>query len=1046
MNRILLCFCMLLYLSVPTFIYAQKKPIEGTVLVKSDLLPLPGATISVKGKPINTVSDLDGHFSITVSSPQDVLEVRFLGFVTQEVQIQGKNKITILLAENQTVLDEVVVIGYGSQKRADLTGAISSVNVEDFKKAVVPSIEDALAGRVAGVQVSASDGQPGSAYNIVVRGVSSLTQDTAPLYVIDGFPVENFDNNLLNPADIESIEVLKDASATAIYGSRGGNGVVIVTTKKGVTGLPKISYDTYVGVQTELKRYELMDPFNFVKYQIELNPATTRYTTDVGRTLESYKKVKGIDWQDEAMQTGILRSHSLSISGGDDKTKYLVSGSYLDQEGLLLNSGFKRYQGKIVLDQTVNRNFKVGVNLNLSSTKKFGAVANSSGDNGSSTLNVMYSIWGYRPVSGGSEENDEILLEDPTDPDVNPANDYRFNPVLSLRNEYNPAFNSSLLGNAYAEYKFSKNLTFRSTVGITKSWYEQEIFNNTNTRDGSPSTPQGANGMNGSVVHSESLNFLNENTLTYKKTIKNHNLNVLAGYTFQKYKAAVDGFSANQVPNADLGISGLDEGVPDQIRSSSTLNGLESFLSRISYNFNSKYYLTASFRADGSSKFAEGNKWAYFPSASFAWRLSKESFFEKPYLKFVNDAKLRLGYGITGNNRVSDFAYRSSLYVSGYGYGFNNGAIPAAYPQTVGNKDIKWESSTMINGGVDLSFLKSKFSLTVDVYEKNTTDLLLNATLNPSSGYSNAFKNIGEISNRGLELTLNTVNIKNKDFSWTSNFNISFNRNRVVSLNEDQPVLLTNVRWSSNFNNTTPYIAKPGNSVAMFYGFIFEGIYQYSDFNTTTSGGYLLKDEIPNNGNARTSVKPGDIKYKDINGDGQVNSDDRTIIGDPNPIHIGGFSNNFTYKGFDLNIFLQWSYGNDLLNANRIEFEGGSARTSLNQFASFQNRWSPDNPSNEYFRAGGQGPSVYSSKIIEDGSYLKLKTISLGYNLPDLLIRRLNISKLRLYLSAQNILTWTKYSGIDPDVSVRSSALTPGFDWSAYPSAKTITFGLNLNF
>ncbi|WP_152439866.1 SusC/RagA family TonB-linked outer membrane protein [Arcticibacter svalbardensis] len=1045
MNRILRCFCLLIYLGVPGVIYAQKTVIKGKIVAENDLLPLPGATVSVKNKPINAIADVDGNFTITTTSPLDVLQIRFVGFISQEISIQGKKQITVILANNQTILDQVVVIGYGSEKRSDLTGAIGSVNVEDFKKASVSSVEEALAGRVAGVQVNAADGQPGSPLNIIIRGVSSLTQETSPLYVIDGFPVEDFNNNLLNPADIESIEVLKDASATAIYGSRGGNGVIIVTTKKGAAGLPKISYDFYTGFQNEVKRYELMNAYEFVKYQIELNPATTRYTTDIGKTLDAYKDVQGIDWQDEAMQMGKLQSHSLSLSGGDKNTKYVVSGSYFDQKGLLLNSGFKRYQGRIVLDQTVNKNLKVGVNLNMASTEKFGAVANSSGDNGSSTLNVMYSIWGYRPVAGGSEENEDILLEDPTDPDVNAASDYRFNPVLSLKNEYNLAFNNSLLGNAYAEYKFSKNLTLRSTMGITKGWYKQEIFNNTNTRDGSPSTPQGANGMNGSFVHSESLNFLNENTITYKKTIKKHSLNLLAGYTFQKYKAAVDGFSANQVPNADLGNSGLDEGVPDRIRASSTLNGLESYLTRISYNYNFKYYLTASFRGDGSSKFSKGNKWAYFPSTSFAWRISKENFF-KPYLKIIEDAKLRIGYGSTGNNRVSDFAYRSSLFVSGYGYGFNNGAIPATYPQALGNYDIKWESSNMLNAGFDLSFLNGKINLTADVYKKNTTDLLLNASLNPSSGYSNAFKNIGEISNEGVELTLNTVNIKKKDFSWTSNFNISFNKNRVVSLNEDQAALLTSVGWSSNYNNTTPYIAKPGKSVALFYGFIFDGIYQYEDFNNTSSGGYQLKDGIPNNGAAASTIQPGDIKYKDINGDGLVNSDDRTIIGDPNPIHIGGFSNNFTYKGFDLNVFLQWSYGNEILNANRLEFEGGSARTSLNQFATFQDRWTPTNPSNEYFRARGQGPSVYSSKIVEDGSYLRLKTVALGYIIPDKLSKRLKMSRLRIYASMQNIATWTNYSGIDPDVSVRASALTPGFDWSAYPSAKTFTFGLNLNF
>jgi TonB-linked SusC/RagA family outer membrane protein len=415
---------------------------------------------------------------------------------------------------------------------------------------------------------------------------------------------------------------------------------------------------------------------------------------------------------------------------------------------------------------------------------------------------------------------------------------------------------------------------------------------------------------------------------------------------------------------------------------------------------------------------------------------------------------VRASYGATGNNRVSDFAYLSVLRQNvafnsgntGSGYYFNNVYIPGSVPTEVGNENLKWETTVQSNVGINLSFLKNRIEFIADVYNKRTKDLLLNASLASSTGYLNGFKNIGTIENRGLELSLNTVNVQTSKFTWSSSFNISFNKNKIIELNDNQPSLTTRVFWNDNFNNSLPYLAKPGQPVALFYGFLFDGIYQYSDFNLLPNGSYSLKDDIVNNGLDRSLIQPGFIKYKDVNGDGVVNANDQTVIGNPQPIHTGGFSNNFRYENFDLNVFFQWSYGNDILNGNRIIFEGSEGRVFLNMFKSMEERWSPDNPSNLLPKAGGYGPNVYSSRTVEDGSFLRLKTVALGYTLPESILKKIKIKSIRVFGSAQNLITWTNYSGVDPEVSVRNSALTPGFDFSSYPKARTITFGLDVTF
>ncbi|WP_207420357.1 SusC/RagA family TonB-linked outer membrane protein [Desertivirga brevis] len=1003
---------------------------------------LPGVSVTVKGTTKGVVTNSQGTFTIKASSPDNILVFTFLGFDKVERRIGNDRNINVVMKEHANELNQVVIIGYGEVARKDLTGAVGQVKVEELQKAPVRSFEEALAGRIAGVQVSSPEGQPGMSSDIVIRGASSITQDNSPLYVVDGFPLESPHNNTLNPSEIESIEVLKDASASAIYGARGANGVIIITTKKGKAGKPVISYDGYYGSQQEIKRAQLMDPYEFVRYQLELDPVGKGEAyTPPGKTLESYRGVQGVDWQEQVFRGAGMNNHNLSVRGGNEQTKYSISGSVMGQDGIIINSGFKRYQGRIALDQNIRKDFRVGINANYANTRINGTTPSTYNGN-SNSLSLLYSVWGYRPISA-SDVPLEDLIDSPMDPEVDETADYRYNPILSARNELNNNFDNSLIVNGYAQFPVFKNLTLRVTGGITRQTTRLETFYNSQTKYGDINSAQGSRGANGRLTSLEKNDFLNENILTYKRKFNRfHNLTVLGGFTMQEQKNLSFGYQASGLPNESLGLSGLEEGTAQTLNSSRTENFLMSYLGRLTYDYKSKYLFTASFRADGSSKFSPANKWSYFPSGAFAWRLSNEKFMKG--FNFINNAKLRTSIGVTGNNRVSDFAYLSTVTfpISRY-YTFNNAYFIGAIPTTLGNKDLRWETTLQTDAGIDLSLFKSKLNITVDYYNKRTYDLLLNAQLPSTTGYQNAFKNIGEVKNAGWEFELSTTNFNKKDFKWNTSFNISFNRNKVVELTQNQESMLTSIGWETGYSNIPPYIAKVGQPIAQFYGFKWLGNYQFNDFNQNPDGSYTLKPSVPDNGTGRDKVQPGDIKYADINGDGTVNASDRMILGNPNPDFIGGLSNNFNYKGFDLNVFFQWSYGNELLNANRLVFEG-SSRLSLNQYASYADRWTPENQNNTYFRTKGFGPTAYSSRIIEDGSYLRLKTVSLGYRIPARLLKSINVSSLRVYASAQNLVTWTNYSGLDPEVSTKRAALTPGFDYAAYPRAKTIVFGLNV--
>jgi TonB-linked SusC/RagA family outer membrane protein len=1026
---------------------AQTKKVSGTV-TSADNLPLQGVSVKLKGGKAATLTNATGQFTIDISEKLNTKTLVFasLGYSTYEIQITNQETLSINLKPSVSDLDEVVVVGYGTQRKRDLTGAVTKVDISDLQKAPVRSFEEALGGRVAGVTVTSSDGQPGSTNNIVIRGNNSITQDNSPLWVVDGVPIENPNNNAINPADIESIEVLKDASATAIYGARAANGVIMVTTKKGVLGKTKFSFASSYAEQDIIKKMQVLSPYEFVRYQSEYDPINTnaQYLTN-GTTIDYYKAILGVNWQDAVLKTAPMRNNSLSMSGGTDATKYYVSLSALNQEGIIRFSGYDRYQGRFRLDQSVNSKLKIALNVNYSALKSYGTIPSSLENGSSQSSSLMSQVWGYRPVTNTQnydlDSEDALFAGDP--------NDSRFNPYERIRYEVRNRFSNTIYTNLTVDYKITKDLTFKSTIGVTNDVNRNETFNGSKTPAGSPNTVGGrANGVNGSVLYQTTNSYVNENTFNYNKKFgKKNTIDAVAGFTAQGVNKYNYGVAAAKLPNESLGLAGLDEGIPSTVVSTKTRNTLASALARINYSYDGKYLASASFRADGSSKFSTDNKWSYFPSGSLAWRFSQEKFMDK--FSFINDGKIRVSHGLVGNNRVSDFAYLTTMYSPiTISYPFNNVLNSSTIPYTLGNPNLRWESTTQSDAGIDLSFFKSKMGLTIDVYRKVTKDLLLNADMPTSSGFATAYKNVGSVQNQGLEITLNAKIIEKPKFSWNSSFNIAFNENKILSLNDGQEALLSTISWDNTPWKSLPaYIAKVGQPIGQFYGYIWDGLYQIKDFNVTPSGSYVLKTNIASNTTTpNPKIQPGHIKYRDLNGDLIMNDNDKTVIGNATPKFTGGFTNNFKYNNFDLNLFLQYSYGGQLLNANRLAFEGNSGRTLQNQFASVLNRWTIDNQNNTMYVAKGDGDKVYSSRVIEDGSYLRLKTMQLGYTLPLKDAKRLNIQSFRIYISGQNLWTWTNYTGYDPEVSVYSSALTPGFDYSVYPRAKTMTIGINLNF
>ena len=802
----------------------------------------------------------------------------------------------------------------------------------------------------------------------------------------------------------------------------------------------------------------MMDAYEFVKLQAERSPKdmeTTYFMNYDGKKwgLEDYRNIPQYNWQDEIFRSAWMQSHNVSLTGGSEGVRYNASLSYYDQDGILLESNYKRVQGR--MGTTIQKKkLKIYLTTNYSSTTTTGGSPSQNSYSGMN--NLFYSVWGYRPVTEPDRPLNS-LMDNIMDDAINNTNDYRFNPIMSLKNEYRKTYANYIQFNGFAEYEFIKGLKLKVSGGYTFDTRKGETFNNSKTRYGNPKS---SDKVNAEIYHSQRATWLNENILTYQTNIKRkHFFNSMVGVTLQNSDYEYYSYKTVQIPNEALGMAGMSEGTPSTTKSLKSSWSMLSFLGRLNYNYKSLYYATVSFRSDGSSKFRGDNRFGYFPSGSLAWGFMEEDFM-KPLKSVVSSGKLRASWGLTGNNRVGEYDTYALYQIlkDKVGDFISIGSLPSGVypfensltsvgtvPTSLRNRKLKWETTEQWNLGLDLGFLDERIGLTVDWYRKTTRDLLLNTALPTSSGYFSAMKNVGKVRNQGIELTLNTTNIKNRHFSWTTNFNIAFNKNKVLELAENQSSLLSAAKFDQNYNSQYSYIAKVGYPMGMMYGFIYEGTYKYEDFDKVGDT-YTLKRNVPYF-SSESNTQPGMPKYADLNGDGIIDDNDRTMIGNGMPKHTGGFTNNFEYKGFDLSIFFQWSYGNDVLNANRLFFENSNKTRDLNQYASYADRWTPENPESNIPRATDSGSNkVFSTRIIEDGSFLRLKTVSLGYTLPKQLTKKWKIDNARVFVAGQNLWTCTGYSGYDPEVSIREGALTPGLDFSAYPRAYSISFGINLGF
>lgn len=1090
---------LLLLFSISLSTLAQKKAVHGVV---TDPLkdPIIGATVLIKGAKEGTVTDINGRFTIQAAS-NATLVISFIGYESQEIKVSNQPVLNITLQDKSIQLNEAVVVGYGTVKRKDLTGSVAKVDIAEMNSAPVATLDQALAGRIAGVNIIAADGAPGAQAQVTIRG-GSLSQDASPLFVIDGFPMENFDMATLDPKNIESIDVLKDASSIAIYGSRGANGVIIVNTKQGVVGKPKVNYTYDFAMTMEPTMPKMMGPYEYVKMQQEIatKEGTSYYNIfkkmylDNGttqRTLDSYKDEAGYNWPDILMSNAPKQSHSLSINGGTTETKYNLNFGYVDQTGTILNTGMKRYNAQASLEQRLSKSIKL----------QFRASHNNITTHSNSVMNNMRQ---YRPTSGIGGQD---LLISEIDSDMTAGGDLEYgidpsilvSPLQQAKNEQNIRKQGTTQVNGKLEWRFLKDFVFTSSVGSTFINTNTEQFYNSKTIQGTLAEVQttsgstttriiNVNGVNGFIENQDVTNLLNENLLNYRKKInKNHTIDVLMGLTYQRNDFKIVSLRAsNMSPEFEyLGLYNLisalnftsSSGTQTGYRGSQ--NQLLSYLGRVNYTLMDRYLFTVNFRADGSSKFIKSNQWGYFPSGAFAWRLIQEPFM-KGLKNVVNDAKVRLSTGTVGNNRgVNDFSYLLELGAveKKRSYTFDGSTLTQGLTQYFyPNPTVSWEKTTEYNIGTDWTLFDNKLSITADYYRRITSDFLMAKAIPYYAGYFNGgntrYENVGKVMNQGFELSVGATLLKTKDLSWSVNVNSSYNVNEILDIAQGNDVLI------QGFNSVNPaWVAKKGSSISQFYGFMSDGLYQADDFYTNPNGTYSLKPEIVRFATLKSAnfpPQPGDRKYKDLNGDGIIDDNDRTTLGSPIPFLTGGFSTNVSWKGFNVQAFFQYSYGNKVLNYNALQFgESGKYWNRGNMYESFKNRWTPENTNTDIPRIletpGGGDVSVstprVTDKFVEDGSFIRFKTLSVSYTLPKKVISKLKISNLVLVASAQNIALWTNYSGQDPEVSnygginvkrgtgyteltntTTYSSMTGGMDYAAYPRSLMLNGGINITF
>lgn len=1024
----------------------QQKEITGTV-TDEDGLPLPGVSVIVKGTTIGTVTSADGEFSLDIPLNAETLQFSFVGMKTQEIPVEGKSSFSVVLEEDILGIEEVVAIGYGTERKRDLTGAVSSIRSEELTKSNSNSFAEALQGRIAGVRVNSQSGEPGSSISVQIRGANSINAASSPLYVIDGVP---FDVNTaevatsdvggsttsdplatINPQDIESIEVLKDASSAAIYGARGANGVIIITTKSGKTGT-KTTYNLNVShaISEVTKSIDMLNGQEYVDYRHELSPTVNVWGIDTDGDLvpdaaRDVSSFKSHNWQNELFRTGSIEKVNLSMQGGQENTTFSGSFGVLSQKALVENNDYDSYSARFNLDHKASDKISVGLGATWGKSKNTG-LASSGGGEGSWS-GIVQSIYTFRPIllASPDEGEDQLISLETMVFDAHKETDY-----------------NRISGNAYIRYKILYNLGLRVSGGGHLTSSKLSEFYGTNTLWGYT-----RNGM-ATLRSILSSSFYQSNVLDYWKKINNGDmLKLMAGFDLNTYR--FENFSIRNTDFTDesTGVFDISKGSVLELPYSRVYETKRmSFFGRINYNIKEKYLFTGTFRADGSSNFGNGNRYGYFPSAAFAWRVIEEPFMDN--LNSMSNLKLRLSYGETGNDRISP--YSSMARLSPAYYPSNGGTVYGAAPTSSANPDLKWETTSQYNAGLDIGMFDNRLTLTGDVYYKKTEDMLLNAEVSSQTGFSTQWRNIGDMENKGLELAINSVNVDSRAFKWNTSFNFYMNRNKILSLGgtEDIPVII----GSGHIRDVG--IVREGEPLGTAYGYEWIGIYQIDDFTWQNNSDpnidhndrdYTLKDGVPDIAGVR--VKPGDFKYKDIAGDdGVVNSDDRKIISNSNPKFAGAISNEFHYNKFSLNLFFEGVYGNEIFNAFPNRVESGQGDPSYNLTKEYwYNRWTPENPSNRYASINNPTDNLASTYYVEDGSYLRFKTLSLAYNFDKNSLRFLNIANLKVYASIDNLHVWTNYSGIDPDIRSRTDLL-PGYDRMAYPRARTYTFGLDLTF
>ena len=1070
---------------------AQTKTVSGTV-VDPEGEPVIGASVTVVGTSLGVATDIDGNFTIPNVSDKAKIRISYIGYKPVELAVAGKSKFDVTLQEDSNMLDEVVAIGYATVKRSDLTGAATSVGSKELVNVPATTAAQALQGKAAGVNITTAGGAPGAASQITVRGGMSITQSSAPLYIVDGFEMSDALSNI-SVNDIETIDILKDASATAIYGARGSNGIILITTKSAQKGKTRVDYNGFVSFDHMSKKMKMLDDaVDYAQYQYDYGMFTGNsanyariFDNDMAfddpafnsgaysRIAERYTGRRVIDWQDEVFSgSAFTQSHNVSIATGTEKSQILVSYNFNGQDGAIKNHDYKNNSIRTRINSELWKGVRFDMNALYTNTDLHG------GGSYSGMTSVLQS-----PIMGGTYFTEDELLNTQTRIVLNGLNtNYgATNQLIQNAAVVNRKVSNLYSVNGGIELDLPFGLIWRTAGSYKYSDSKSTSFADAN----SYSNMAGKSAGSGSIGYSQSTTWQITNTLRWSHVFNTvHHLDLLAGQEVTHSESEGTSIELAQFPNPNFGLDDISLATVTEKKTSHSHSGIVSVFGRANYNFDDRYLLTATIRTDGSSKFARGHRWGVFPSVAGAWRVSQEQFFQNSRLSNVFDnVKLRVGYGITGNCNIDSYLYTTAITQTTYPYDSNDKNMAYVPSTRLGNPDLKWETLHATNIGLDLSMINGRVNFTVDWYNNQVNDLLMECAIPSSTGYQTQYQNMGKMRNRGWEFALNTVNIVTRDFQWTSALNLSFNRNKVLAL--ENGVENRTFTAGSGVNGNVRYYASVGQPLGDMWGYKYIGLYTTGDFQQDADGNFITDaagNLILNEGvvSQRKStgevipVQPGDIKFEGTSVDEEGNEyfqiGQYKKIGNGAPKFYGGFNNTFAYKGFDLNVFLKFSVGQDLYNANKqaispySQFSNVTKEFGLNYYRTIDpatglvtmdahklRELNPNESARLWNVAGNNADRITypSSYFVEDGSYLRLATVTLGYTLPSKLTKKAHISNLRVYFTGNNLAVWTNYTGYDPEVNSADSktpAVKPGYDSNPYPRNRSYVIGVNLSF